>query len=65
MLLNLPGILNLKNRLFSSRLRLCLKRRMMECERVEYRVLKNNREELAYRKKNTLFSDKTNRFIKD
>ena len=32
---------------------------MMECERVEYRVLKNNQEELAYRKKNTLFSDKT------
>lgn len=43
----------------------CLKRRMMACERVEYRVLKNNREELAYRKNNTLFSDKTNRFIKD
>lgn len=38
----------------------------MERERVDwYKVLKNNWEELAYGKKNILFSDKTNRFIKD
>lgn len=55
----LLGILNLKSSLFSSGLRLYLERRMMECERVEYRVLKNSQEESAYRKKNTLFSDKT------
>lgn len=58
------GILNLKNRLFSSELRLYLKR-MMECERVQYILLKNNQEELAYGKKNNLFSNKTNRFMKD
>lgn len=59
MLLNLVGMLNLKNRLFSSDLELCLKRRIMEHERAEwYKVLKNNWEELAYGKKNIFFSDK-------
>lgn len=64
MLLNLTGILNLKNRLFPSELQLCLKRRMMECEGAECcKVLENNREGLAYGKKNTLFPDKSDRFI--